>query len=229
MKAIIGGLVFAVFLAMIWLNFYQRENTILADAEQSSVNKELVDREPVSSNIGVESQSTHPEMAEKRPAMANADDDEQAVGAKKVPAASALHSTSFASEDQLNSSFLTKNDEVIQAAITGVLGNANMSNFITSVAGMERGNHALSRESKLQQLLVDSKLQMYQESYACAGRVCGIQLTTAEQTSDAELKKLHRFGTNYSFYNITKDEHGNKVLKAVFIETDDASQLTLSN
>jgi hypothetical protein len=225
----IGGLVFAVFLAIIWLNFYQRENTILADAEQSSVNKELVDREPTSLDEGGENQSTNPEKTGERPAMASAVDDEQAVSAKKVPAASALNSTSFASEDHLNSSFLTKNDEVIQGAITGVLENENMSNFITSVAGMERGNHALSRENKLQQLLVDSKLQMYQESYACAGRVCGIQLTTAAQTSDAELIKLHQFGTNYSFYNITQDEHGNKVLKAVFIETDDASKLTLAN
>ena len=81
MKAIIGGLVVAVFLAIIWLNFYQRENTILADAGQSSVNKESDGREPVSSHIGGESQSTHPEMAGKRPAMASADDDEQAVGA----------------------------------------------------------------------------------------------------------------------------------------------------
>lgn len=225
----IGGLVFAVSLAIIWLNFYQSEKTELVSSEQSSGNKELVDKEPTSSHIGGESQSTNPEKTGERPAMASAVDDGQAVSAQKVAAASAIHAGSFASEEKLNSSFLTKNDEVIQAAITGVLENANMSNFITNITGMERGNHALSRENKLQQLLVDSKLQMYQESYACAGRVCGIQLTTAAQTSDAELKKLRQFGTNYSFYNITKDEHGNKVLKAVFIETDDASKLTLAN
>ncbi|QBL08049.1 hypothetical protein E0Z06_00240 [Rheinheimera sp. D18] len=226
MKSIIVGVLVAIALAIIWINS-GNEGDKPEEAGLLS-NNAFAEAESNARNAAGKSQPLSLEKVDRIEETANTAIGEQTYNANAVQNVSVTKPSNFLSEEDLNNSFLTKNGAVIQTAIVDAMKSADFNQFLSGITDMERSSRALSRENKLQLFLQESKLPIYQESYACSGRICGVMLMVGDDTSDVELKQLHLFETNYSFYNITRDESGNKVLKAVFIETEDPSNLTLS-
>ncbi|MEH8022095.1 hypothetical protein [Rheinheimera metallidurans] len=225
MKSIIVGGAVATLLSIVWLTVSsiggqrQEEVSLLSNSVFTEV-------ESNASNSNSKNQSASLEKTDTFQEAVNTG--EQTYDSTAVRDDSVTIPSNLSSEEALNKSFLTKSGAVIQTAIVDAMKSADFNQFLSGITDMERSSRALSRENKLQLFLQESKLQIYQESYACSGRICGVMLMVGDDTSDVELKQLHLFETNYSFYNITRDESGNKVLKAVFIETEDPSNLTLS-
>jgi len=68
-----------------------------------------------------------------------------------------------------------------------------------------------------------------QQDLECAGKVCALELTYTQSSNQASIDTLSSFSKNYSFQQFTETESGDKKLKALYIETEDPSLLTLSN
>ncbi|WNO59585.1 hypothetical protein [Rheinheimera sp. MMS21-TC3] len=225
MKSTVVGVLVVIVLAIIWLTSIGKEGDKLEEVGLLS-NSVFTEVESGTRNSNSKNQSASLKKTDTFQEAVNAG--EKTYDATGVWDDSVTKPSNFLSEEALNKSFLTKSGAVIQTAIVDAMKSADFNQFLSGITDMERSSRALSRENKLQLFLQESKLPIYQESYACSGRICGVMLMVGDDTSDVELKQLHLFETNYSFYNITRDESGNKVLKAVFIETEDPSNLTFS-
>ncbi|MCL1051734.1 hypothetical protein L2755_19190 [Shewanella abyssi] len=135
---------------------------------------------------------------------------------------------SFSSADELTSTYVQENGTVSSAAIIETFNVGDFDEFVSRVSAIEQSENAALRESTLAEKLLNLRgINIYAERYSCAGKICTVSFDF--DGSDEDVDELSKFAKNYSFKNIVEDEHGNKKFKALYIETDDPSTLTLDN
>lgn len=138
-----------------------------------------------------------------------------------------LTKSHFQSAEQLTSGFIDEDGEVSKAALEDSFKVSDFEEFITKVDAIEKSENAAIREATLVQNLYQLEdIQVYSERYSCAGKICLVSFNF--HGNDENTAELSKFTDNYSFINITEGENGVKQFKAVYIETDDPSTLSLS-
>ncbi|WP_392342833.1 hypothetical protein [uncultured Shewanella sp.] len=138
-----------------------------------------------------------------------------------------LTKSHFQSAEQLTSGFINEDGEVSKAALEDSFKVSDFEEFIAKVDAIEKSENATIREATLAQSLYQLEdIQVYSERYSCAGKICLVSFNF--DGNDENTAELSKFTDNYSFTNITEGENGAKQFKAVYIETDDPSTLSLS-
>jgi hypothetical protein len=138
-----------------------------------------------------------------------------------------LTKSHFQSAEQLTSGFINEDGEVSKAALEDSFKVSDFEEFIAKVDAIEKSENAAIREATLAQSLYQLEdIQVYSERYSCAGKICLVSFNF--DGNDENTAELSKFTDNYSFTNITEGENGAKQFKAVYIETDDPSTLSLS-
>ncbi|WP_299804243.1 hypothetical protein [uncultured Shewanella sp.] len=134
----------------------------------------------------------------------------------------------FSNADRLTSAYVLENGTVSKGAIVDTFNVGDFDEFVRRVSTIEQSENAALRESILVEKLLDMDgIEIYSENYSCAGKICVVSFDF--EGSDKDVDELAKFAKNYSFKNIVEDEYGNKHFKALYIETDDPSTLTLDH
>lgn len=137
-----------------------------------------------------------------------------------------LTANSFSNSDQLTSAYLNENGSVSRAALDDTFNVGNFNELIERVKSIEQSESAAFRESTLADKLINlAGVNIYSENYSCAGKICTVSFDF--EGKDEDVEELSKFSKNYSFKNIVEDEYGYKKFKAIYIETDDPSRLSL--
>lgn len=133
----------------------------------------------------------------------------------------------FHSADQFTSAFLNEDGEVSSVALEDAFNIIDFKQLIERVDSIEKTDNASLRESTLLDSIYKLEdVQIYSESYSCAGKICLVSF--GFEGNDENVSALSQFTSNYSFTNIVAGDNGAKKFKAVYIETDDPSTLRLS-
>lgn len=105
------------------------------------------------------------------------------------------------------------------------------SQLLERMSNIEYSEIAQIRKDKLNEFILNElkDVTILQQDLECAGKVCALELTYTQSSNQASIDTLSSFSKNYSFQQFTETESGDKKLKALYIETEDPSQLTLSN
>jgi len=84
------------------------------------------------------------------------------------------------------------------------------------------------RKDTLEQFIIDElkDVQIFDQKSDCAGEVCVMEMTYSSNSDNKSINKLSNFAKNYAFESFKTNENGDNVLKAIYIATDDPSQLS---
>lgn len=138
-----------------------------------------------------------------------------------------LTKNSFSSSDDITSAYLYEDGTVSKAALEDTFSVGDFNEFIERIRMIDKSESASLRESMLADKLNNLKnIKIYSENYSCAGKICTISFDF--EGLDEGVDELSQFTKNYVFNSIVVDEYGNKKLRAIYIETDDPSSLTLN-
>lgn len=138
-----------------------------------------------------------------------------------------LTEKNFHSAAQFTSAFLNEDGEVSSVALEDTFNIIDFKQLIERVDSIEKTDNASLRESTLLDSIYKLEdVQIYSESYSCAGKICLVSFDF--EGNDENVSALSQFTSNYSFSNIVEGDNGVKKFKAVYIETDDPSTLMLS-
>lgn len=105
------------------------------------------------------------------------------------------------------------------------------SQLLERMSNIEYSEIAQIRKDKLNEFILNElkDVTILQQDLECAGKVCALEVTYTQSSNQASIDTLSSFSKNYSFQQFTETESGDKKLKALYIATEDPSQLTLSN
>lgn len=119
---------------------------------------------------------------------------------------------------------------VSKKALDDVFKN-DTSILLKRMSDIEYSEIAQIRKDKLNEFILNElkDVTILQQDLECAGKVCALELTYTQSSNQASIETLSSFSKNYSFQQFTETESGDKKLKALYIETEDPSLLTLSN
>jgi hypothetical protein len=88
---------------------------------------------------------------------------------------------------------------------------------------------AQEREIKLSDFMQEQLKEFHflDKNYKCAARICVLDLKISTSDNNSKLSKLSQFDKNYTFESTQINEFGETIFKALFIATDDPSQLSI--
>ncbi|PKG58654.1 hypothetical protein [Shewanella sp. GutDb-MelDb] len=123
--------------------------------------------------------------------------------------------------------FINSQGTVDSGAITKVA--KNMNKFIQHISNLPLDSElAIKRDSQLKQQLLELKeANIFDQHLACAGRICAISLI-ADEISAENKAHLARFDSNISFVSLNTNESGEVEFKAIYLHTDDPSNLVMT-
>lgn len=141
-------------------------------------------------------------------------------------AAAFFSSNAFHSDENISASYVNKDGSVSRSAIEMSFANDDFSQLVTALKSAERDSTSFELESKLSEHLYKTiKSGIYEEKYSCAGSVCALTFKAAK--SEDEFDLIKDFSSSYSFINVTQDDQGSIVYKAVYIQTENPSNLVI--
>ncbi|GIU20409.1 hypothetical protein [Shewanella sp. MBTL60-007] len=131
-------------------------------------------------------------------------------------------------ETAINTLFVNEAGAIERKALVDVL-TRGMNDFIEQVSNLPANSEfAIERQNKLnQQLLQLNNMALYEQNIGCAGRICALSITTNELT-EANKKLIQNFDSNLSFVNTSENATGELEFKAIYIYTEDPSQLVMT-
>ncbi len=131
-------------------------------------------------------------------------------------------------EIAINTFFVNDTGAIERKALVNVL-TTGMNDFLEQVSSLPTNSEfAIERQNKLnQQLLLLNNMTLFEQQIGCAGRVCALSITTNELTEDNK-QLLQNFDTNHSFVTATENATGELEFKAIYIYTDDPSQMVMT-
>lgn len=105
------------------------------------------------------------------------------------------------------------------------------SKALEQMENVEYSELADNREEKLNTYLQTQlkDVQILDETVKCAARICMLNLIVGSDSNTDLITNTTKFDSNYAFSMQTKNEQGNTVYKALYIEAEDPSKLTMSN
>ncbi|WP_024609860.1 hypothetical protein [Pseudoalteromonas sp. TB64] len=117
-----------------------------------------------------------------------------------------------------------------------VLSRSSVDNFfiddiskaLTYMEKVDYSEDSQLRKDTLEQFIIDElkDVQIFDQKSDCAGKVCIIEMTYSSNSDNESINKLSNFAKNYAFESFKTNENGDNVLKAIYIATDDPSQLS---
>ncbi|RJF35381.1 hypothetical protein [Pseudoalteromonas gelatinilytica] len=135
----------------------------------------------------------------------------------------------FSSSVSVTNLFMTDNGQIKNQSISSVITTPAFQDFLNNLRVAEETDNSIEREVKLLEMLNQIRTNdVYAEDFACRGKVCAMSFHH-EANSDFDLDKLRTFDENYLFKNTSKDESGSTMTRVLFIQTDNSSQLVLTN
>lgn len=138
-----------------------------------------------------------------------------------------LTKNDFQTPVMLTSAFLNEGGNVSKAALEDAFNASDFNELIQVVNSIDKTENGTARESLLSERLYKlDNIQVHSETYSCAGKICLVSFDFEGDENSAS--ELSNFTKNYSFTNIVVGENGFKKFKAIYIQTDDPSTLTLS-
>jgi len=138
-------------------------------------------------------------------------------------------SAQFSSVTALNTYLFDDEGAIYSKNINRILTGDDFTAIIEQISSMEDSEKSIEREMKLISRLNELRANnVYAEEYACRGDICAVTFLS-DNKGDVNVTSLGEFDSNYTFENTTENEFGEKVVKAVFILTDDPSTLSLNN
>lgn len=119
--------------------------------------------------------------------------------------------------------FISKN------ALDSVFKN-DTSRLLKQMSEIVYSEEALLRKEQLNAFILDElkDVNILQQDLDCAGKICALELTYTQSSNQKSIDTIFSFSKNYSFQEFTETENGDKKLKALYIATEDPSQLTLA-
>lgn len=143
------------------------------------------------------------------------------------------HETKVKSVELFNQQFLSidrENESLYQSSLEEVFKTPT-DEVIADMQLVEYSELAQQRKNKIADYIQNklSDLNIIEEKFECAGRVCLVDIKFSNEDSNGALNTFYEFDVNYSFENKTTDDAGTTTYKALFIETKDASKLSMIN
>ncbi|WP_394148593.1 hypothetical protein [Shewanella atlantica] len=136
--------------------------------------------------------------------------------------------TGLLDEAAINTLFVNEQGAVNSSAMTHVL-TVGMADFIEQASSSQTNSElAINRQEKLsQQLFALKGLVIYDQHTVCSGRICALSLSTNKLT-EKNRKLISEFDTNISFVNTSVNTTGEVEFKAIYLHTEDPSQLVMT-
>ncbi|KPH93328.1 hypothetical protein AMS58_17985 [Pseudoalteromonas porphyrae] len=118
---------------------------------------------------------------------------------------------------------------VSKKALDDVFKN-DTSLLLQRMSDIEYSEVAQIRKDKLNEFIINElkDVTILQQDLECAGKVCALELTYTQSSNQKSIDTISSFSKSYSFQEFTETENGDKKLKALYIATEDPSQLTLA-
>ncbi|ABZ74585.1 hypothetical protein Shal_0009 [Shewanella halifaxensis HAW-EB4] len=131
-------------------------------------------------------------------------------------------------ETSINSFFISNQGTVNGVAITDVL-TIGMTDFIEQASSLHTSSEiAIKRQDKLSQQLLQLKdMAIYDQQLICSGQICALSLTTNELSEENRML-VSEFDSNISFVNTSDNAAGEVEFKAIYLHSEDPSQLVMT-
>ncbi|WP_102797507.1 hypothetical protein [Bowmanella denitrificans] len=141
-----------------------------------------------------------------------------------------LDPSRFSSEQALNQSFIYPDNTVSRTSLNDFFLHSDFHQWVDNISAMQKSQASIEREIKLFEQLTN-KLggRVFGEEYACAGRICVVQFSYDADVSKEELSDLSEFDKNYVFMNHAANAGEGQQFRAIYIQTDDPSTLTIGD
>lgn len=143
------------------------------------------------------------------------------------------HETKAKSVELFNQQFLSidsENESLYQSSLQEVFKTPT-DEVIADMQLVEYSELAQQRKNKIADYIQNklSDLNIIEETFECAGRICLVDIKFSNEDTEGALNTFYEFDVNYSFDNKTSDDAGITTYKALFLETKDASKLSMIN
>lgn len=137
-----------------------------------------------------------------------------------------FNSSAFKSAETINAAYLNHDGIVSRNTLEMSFSNNDFNQLVTVIKNAEKNSASFELETTLEQhLLRTLSSKVFDESYSCAGRVCALTFKAIQPEQNVESVK--DFTTSYAFTNISQDDTGAYIYKAIFIQTTDPSNLQI--
>lgn len=144
---------------------------------------------------------------------------------KRKQATDFIEKTSFDSAKELDSFYLLDDGSISRQNLEYSFLAENFESIVEKIRNLTEDENSIKREAALSSNLYDNfGTSISDEQYSCAGKICALTLKYTS-LSKQDLQGIEEFSKNYSFTNVSENEHGESIYKALFIETKDPSKL----
>lgn len=132
----------------------------------------------------------------------------------------------FSSAAALDAALFHPDGAVAAQTLRHLFAHPDFQNVIDRLAAIEATEQAAERQAKLQQKMYDTfGAAIHGESFACAGQLCAVTLTTSTPLQQQTIDDFGTFDQNYTFRNTSQQQNGETVTRLLFIATEDPSNL----
>lgn len=137
-----------------------------------------------------------------------------------------FNSPAFKSAETVNAAYLNYEGIVSRDALEMSFSNNDFNQLVNAIKNADKNSASFELEATLEQhLLRTLSSKVFDESYSCAGSVCA--LTFKAMQPEQNVESVKDFTTSYTFTNISQDDTGVYIYKAIFIQTTDPSNLQI--
>ncbi|MCE9679665.1 hypothetical protein LZP69_10880 [Shewanella sp. AS1] len=128
-------------------------------------------------------------------------------------------------QEQLTRLIIDSNDAVDREAVQQIF-NDDLRQLINQIEALDEINETAKQRYGLlaDNLASLAEIQIYEQEYACADRVCVLSLT-ANKLEQQVVDKISEFDKNITFIKQTELSSGETRFEALYIQTDDPSKL----
>lgn len=146
------------------------------------------------------------------------------------PSIGFIQSGAFLSSLAFNRAFVEDDGSINRHSLESVFLASDFANTIRAMREIPEEAEDSEYQAKLFTQLNQTLNSGYRsEEYSCRGGVCLVSFVYSNTLSEDDVSKIRDFGENYIFSNIGALNLQENTLRAVLIQTNDASSLTISN
>ena len=140
-----------------------------------------------------------------------------------------INSSTFDSVFKLDRTFVSEQNVVNKHPLEIVFRSPSFDRIVEKMNSMEGDQGSEERQQKLyEQLSTLLGNNFHDEQYACKGKICLVRFNYGNSASEDVLSKLRDFDTNYVFSSKRILDNNDITYTGVFIATEDASSMTIS-
>ena len=201
---------------------------VMAQSASATTPASAASSPDITANQTREAKDNHATASSMQTAMSTAVTTPEVMSAKTEQAVSFIASQAFTSAEQLDAALMDADGAVMSQTLEHFFMHPQFQDIVQKIASMPTTDASQERQAQLQQQLYDSLgTDIQNETFACAGKLCTLSITTSRPVEPQKIDTLASFDSNFMFRNVTTNSHGETVTKILFIATKDPSQLTV--